>query len=216
VRIFPQTRAGNIRLAFLLVVLLIMFGRAYAWPFYWYLSYHPQEGDLIFQSLPKIDIVEAIEGVSGSPYSHCGVVVSRQGKWRVNEALVTVHDTPLFEWIARGRGARFCVYRLKPEFGVHIPALLKALEKYQGRPYDARYRLDDESIYCSELIFKAFKDASGIELGKLMKLGEMNWKPYAKTIMEFEGADPPLDRLMITPGHLAQAEQLVSVFTNGL
>jgi len=38
--------------------------------------------------------------------------------------------------------------------------MLACCEKYLGRPYDYRYQLDDESIYCSELIYKSFRDAT--------------------------------------------------------
>lgn len=167
---------------------------------------------MIFQSLSaNSDLVRAIEGVTESPYSHCGVVYKKGGKWFVNEAIINVHSTPLFQWIRRGRWDRFDVYRLKPEFQKHIPEFIASLKPYQGRPYDFRYRLEDDSIYCSELIYHAFYDATGIHLGKIDKLGDLNWRPYEKTIIKYEGGDPPLERTMITPVGLAQAPQLRKV-----
>ncbi|MDB4673705.1 hypothetical protein OAF27_02710, partial [Verrucomicrobiales bacterium] len=38
-------------------------------------EYEPQVGDIFFQSLPKNDVVDAIERATGSPYSHCGILV---------------------------------------------------------------------------------------------------------------------------------------------
>ena len=38
-------------------------------------DYQPREGDIIFQSLPKMDLVLAIEGCTESKFSHCGVVI---------------------------------------------------------------------------------------------------------------------------------------------
>ena len=49
---------------------------------------------------------------------------------------------------------------LRDEHREHIPETLRCCEKYLGRPYDYRYQLDDESIYCSELIYKSFRDAT--------------------------------------------------------
>lgn len=209
-KLFPKSKLGKIRLLILLsIVIYLLF------PFlYWYISYHPQEGDILFQSLLKTELVKLIEGISDSSYSHCGVVVNRNGKWYVNEAIGSVHDTSLFLWTIRGRGHRFAVYRLRDEFKKYIPSFIKTLEKYQGKPYDFKYDLDDDYIYCSELIFKAFKDATNIELGKLVRFGDLNWQPYKETIIKYEGGDPPLDRLIITPKHLSEAEQLTKVVTH--
>ena len=77
------------------------------------------------------------------------------------------------------------------------------------RPYDTRYKMDDDRIYCSELIYKAYRAASGGgEAGRLVRLGDLNWGKYERTIIELEGGPPPLDREMITPRDLALAPQL--------
>ena len=180
---------------------------------YW--NYSPQEGDIIFQSLPHCALVDAIEGVSGSAFSHCGVVAHENDEWVVYEALAPVGATQLGEFVDRGRGRAFAVYRLRDEFRRHIPALLDAVRSYTGRPYDARYRLDDDNIYCSELIWKAYRTASGAELGRLVRLGDLNWRPFIETIEYYEGAAAPLDRKMITPIELARAPQLRFVCGHG-
>ena len=63
--------------------------------------YSPQEGDILFQSLPHSPLVAAIEGVSGSSLSHCGVVTKSGNGWAVLEAIGPVQETALHEWIAR-------------------------------------------------------------------------------------------------------------------
>ena len=183
-------------------------------PAIWYVQYQVEEGDIIFQALPKVnDLVKMIEGVTESPYSHCGVVTRENGNWIVVEAVSPVRKTSLYWWIARGRGwGKFAVYRLKEEHREHIPRFIEELEPFMGRPYDMKYRMDDERIYCSELVYKAWKNATGEELGELKKLGEMNWEPYEKTIRKYEGGPPPLERLIITPRHLSEARQLEKVF----
>ena len=177
-------------------------------------DYSPQVGDVIFQSLSlKSDLVVAIEGITRSKYSHCGIVVKQKGIWYVNEASGHVQNTPLFQWLRQSRDMKAYVYRFKKKYAENIPKLIKALKKYQGLPYDVKYRLNDNKIYCSELIYRAYKDATGNELGKLIALGDMNWKPYRKTIEKYEGAAPPLKRLMITPAALSMAKELYKVAT---
>ena len=181
-------------------------------------AYEPKAGDVVFQALPKtIDLVIAIEGVTKSNYSHCGVVIKGEdGNWRVFESIGVVGSIPLHRWVARGRGAKFAAFRLKPEPAANLPAFLDALPKYAGRPYDSRYRMDDRFIYCSELVFKAYRDATGEPLGKLVRLGDLNWRPHVATIRKYEKGDPPLDREMITPIDLSKAPQFKKVFDNGM
>jgi len=175
-------------------------------------SYVPMEGDLVFQSLPKGDLVKAIEGISGSHYSHVGIVFHRQDGWYVREAVGDVHDTPLAAWEARGRFHHaFDVFRLRPEYQQYVPAMVQRSAVYLGRPYDYKYDMDEEHIYCSELVYKAMLDASGIRLGKLQRLGDLNWQPYRRTIEAYEGGKPPLEREMVTPRSMSEAPELVEV-----
>ncbi len=188
------------------------FGPAYV--AYW--SYSPQEGDILFQSLPHSRLVNAIEGVSESPYSHCGIVAKEDGAWVVYEAFHQVEVTPLKEFLFRGRNQGFAVYRLKEKYRQHIPDTLRNAKKYLGRPYDVRYRMDDECIYCSELIYKAYRDSTGEELGSLARLGDLPWRPHEKTIIHFEGGPVPLDREIVTPKQMSLADQLELVFVHGI
>jgi hypothetical protein len=182
-----------------------------------YRSYQPQEGDVLFQSLPESRLVRAIEGATRSPFSHCGVVAKEDGRWVVYEAFKPVGPVPLRTFTARGRNEAFAVYRLKSAHQKHVPAMLDQVRSYRGRLYDERYRLDDnaEAIYCSELIYLGYRAASGEPLGKLVTLGQLNWKPYSELIERIEQAPPPTDREIITPRDLAAAEQLERVYAYG-
>lgn len=188
---------------------IAVFGGLYG-PAYWAIwSYTPQEGDVVFQSLPRSPLVNAIEGVSRSPYSHCALVARKDGQWIVYEAFHRVEATPLRTFLFRGREHGFAVYRLRPSYRDFVPATIENATQYLGRPYDVRYRMDDEQIYCSELIFKAYRQASaGDELGKPIRLGDLNWRPFVATIEHFEGGPAPLDREIITPQALAAAPEL--------
>lgn len=175
--------------------------------------YSPREGDVVFQSLPRGDLVDAIEGITNSPFSHCGVVMrNADGRWVVHEAIGVVRETPLYLWIVRGRGARIDAWRWR-EIGAKDPAALRAaLGKQAGKPYDYRYAPGDEEIYCSELVFKAYRDAYGAELGVWEKLGDLNWRPFEAFIREMEGGPLPLERPMITPVGVTRSGTLEKVY----
>ncbi|MFN0080433.1 MAG: YiiX/YebB-like N1pC/P60 family cysteine hydrolase [Prosthecobacter sp.] len=174
-------------------------------------SYMPRQGDIVFQSLPHIPVIDAIEGCTHSPYSHCGIVVKQDDVWYVLEAIGPVRITRLDRWIDQGREDAFAVCRLKPDFQPKVGAMITAAEKFIGLPYDIQYELDDEKIYCSELIYKGFKAATGQALGKIVKLGDLDWKPHAQVIRAIAGDPVPLEREIITPRDLAKAEQLEEV-----
>ena len=171
--------------------------------------YQPREGDVVFQSLQHAPLVNTIEGVTESPYSHCGLVAKRADEWVVIEALDGVEETALREFLVRGRKHGFAVYRLRDEYQLLVQQTVANARTYLGLPYDARYQMDDEKIYCSELIYKAFRDAAeGASLGELVRLGDLNWQPHVEAISYFEGGPVPLEREMITPWGMAQASQL--------
>ncbi len=180
-------------------------------------DYRPQHGDVIFQMLANSRLMEMIAGTTGSDYTHCGIVEYRYGNWWVIEAVGPVRSIRMESWIKRGRDKGFAVYRLKNTEDAAINKFIAAANTYLGRPYDIRYRFDDEYIYCSELVFKAYRTATGDDLGEIVQLKDLNWQPYTNLIRELEMGGPvPLERKIITPLHLAQAEQLEFVFARDI
>lgn len=216
IRLSPGTKAGKFRFAILVALLLLVLVDLVAIPVYWTRKYHPREGDFIFQSLLKSELVRLIEGATNSPFSHVGIVTRNEaGHWVVLEAMGTVHETPLWQYIARGRLDHFAVYRLRQEYARFIPAFMSEIGKYQGRPYDYRYDMDEDFIYCSEFPYKAFMAVAGMPLGKTERIGELDWKPFEKTIRKMDGGGLPLERVLISPVNLSRAGQLELVFNNG-
>ena len=184
-------------------------------------GYTPLPGDIVFQSFPPNPLTLAIEGSTSSPLSHCGIVATRTDRkakgveWVVIEAVGPVKETPLAEWIQRGRDHHLAVFRLQDDLTGQIPRILAAARRYTGRPYDSRFRWDDQAIYCSELVHKAVRDATGTQLGKMEKLGSLNWKPHEATIRALEGGDPPLTREMVTPVSITRDPKLKRAFVTG-
>lgn len=204
-------------LSALSLLVAVLWCVTYLPPYLAYRNYEPQDGDVIFQSLPFSRLVNAIEGATRSPYSHCGIVAKENDRWVVHEAFGAVGSTPLHTYLKRGRNQAFAVYRWRPEFQQHVPQVLAEVRKYRGRPYDERYRLDDDAaaIYCSELIYLAYRTAANESLGELVTLGELKWRPYIDLIERLERAPPPLNREIITPRNLAEAKQLQPAYAYG-
>lgn len=122
----------------------------------------------------------------------------------VAEAIGEVRETPLWEWLIRGRGSKVAAFRSSAFQSADIEKLRTEIRGMMGLPYDYRYAPGDDSIYCSELISKAFERATKIELGKWEALGSLNWKPFETFIRNMEAGELPLDRLMVTPASITR------------
>ena len=208
----PKSRLGKIRFALLLLLLLT------TWIIFrpdrvgLYLLSAKREGDILFQSLPRGPLVDAIEGVTESPWSHCGILLKVDGRWVVAESIGHVRYTPLYDWMLRGRRFRVESYRLR-----HLPEdfrdrVVAQVELLHGKFYDIRYAPEDDEIYCSELVYKVYDRGLGIKIGKWERFGDLNWKPFEAFIRETEGGPVPLERPMITPVGLTRSVLVEKVF----
>lgn len=172
-----------------------------------------RDGDIIFHTSRSTQS-EAIQRATHSPYSHVGLVFHRDGKPYVLEAVATVRYTPLAQWTARGAGGNFVVRRLKDDLtGAQSSKLRAAAEKYSARPYDLYFEWSDARIYCSELVWKAYHEALGLEIGKRQQLRDFHLDdPVVKAKMrERYGEHVPLDEPVISPGAQFASELLETV-----
>ncbi|MES2569046.1 MAG: YiiX/YebB-like N1pC/P60 family cysteine hydrolase [Verrucomicrobiota bacterium] len=216
-KLLPDSKASLLRASVIFLILVAACFYRNLFSLFQLAAYQPAEGDILFQSLPHGELVDAIEGVTLSPWSHCGVVMQVDGRWQVAEAIGYVRHTPLALWILRGRSGHFEAYR--PVSSVTLPAqkqlhdsLTTALASRMGRYYDFRYAPDDSEIYCSELVFKAYRDAFGLELGKWEELGQLNWKPFEAFIRTLENGPVPLQRPIITPVGITRSPLLQRIY----
>jgi len=181
-------------------------------------AYEPREGDVVFQALPlDVDLMAAIEGITQSHFTHAGAVVRHEGEWKVIEAVGEgVVYTPWEKWKAASRDGRWAVYRVKAKHSEHVPGFVRQLHPHAGKPYDFKYQITTDKLYCSELVFQAWKTATGQEMGQLIKLGDMNWRPHHATIEKYNEGPVPLEREIISPVALSRAQQLELVYNHGL
>jgi len=175
-----------------------------------------RDGDLIFQTSRSSQSV-AIQRATGSPYSHMGLVFVRDGTPYVFEAIATVRFTPLDRWIARGAGQHFVVKRLRNADTVldaaGISHLRTAALRFAGRPYDLTFEWSDDRIYCSELVWKAYDRALGLDIGALTTLRDFNLSdPAVRAKMrERYGDTVPLNEPVISPVAMFRSNLLVTV-----
>jgi uncharacterized protein YycO len=172
-----------------------------------------RDGDIIFHTSRSAQSL-AIQRASHSPYSHVGLVFHRDGKPHVFEAIATVRYTPLAQWTARGTGGEYVVRRLKKPLSADQARRLRAAaEKYAGRPYDLYFEWSDDRIYCSELVWKAYHDALGLELGARQKLEDFDLSdPVVRSKMrERYGKNVPLKEPVISPGAQFASPLLLTV-----
>jgi uncharacterized protein YycO len=180
-------------------------------------NYEPKNGDIIFQTSQSRQSL-AIQNATRSPYSHMGIVYIRDGKPFVFEAVEPVHSTPLQAWIDRGEGKHFVVRRLKNAAeALTREALDRMLEEgkpFEGRHYDLVFEWTDEKLYCSELVWKIYNRALGLEIGKLQTISEFDLSDPAVQgkIRERWGGSPPPDQIVISPVAIFENDLLVTVY----
>lgn len=126
-----------------------------------------QEGDIVFQ-MSKSKQSPLIALATGSPYTHCGIVVEKSGQFYVLEAINTVSLTPIDKWIKRGRFKQ-CKSRRVLKTAKKI-----RYKKYLGKRYDLQFSFNNDKYYCSELVWLIYKEQFGIELCKPKKVSEYN------------------------------------------
>ncbi len=168
-------------------------------------------GDVVLQT-SRSSRSALIRKASDSPYSHVGLVeVAKDGVF-VLEAVQPVSRTPWKTWKARGAGGKVTVLRAK---GLEAPTLANVVAEAKrelGKPYDARYRWDDESIYCSELVAKAFERGGKLNVGKQQQVKSLQLSAADLALGPKLGIDP--EQTLLTPASLAEDPQFVLVHTD--
>lgn len=177
-------------------------------------EYRYMTGDLVFQSTSG-EQAKAIRAATGSRYTHCGVVFEQDGTFKVLEASQPVKITPLEEFRKRSLPGTFEVRRLKEPLSSEAIEAGRDWGKQQiGLNYDPHFRWDDQTLYCSELVWKVFKKA-GVELcpTKRFRDYELESPEVKKVIADRYGSKDkmPQEEPVVSPGDLADSPLLVPV-----
>lgn len=189
-------------------------------------------GDIVFQETTT-SASDAIMLASGTQYTHVGIVeIDKGGRPIVIEAAGPVQTVPLRDWIEKGNGSRVTIKRIKGLDEAQAKAATASARRYLGRPYDHYFYETRDQIYCSELVYAAFKDGPGIAVGREEKVRDLNidtaaaqklirqrWKthPLCKTrsARTFEACYALiLDQTLVTPASIARDTRMELVYTS--
>jgi hypothetical protein len=175
-----------------------------------------EDGDVIFQTSESPQC-EAVRIATNSKFSHCGIIYNINGKPFVFEAVQSVKLTRLEDWIASGKDKKYRVRRLKNAAEILTPETLQKMKDYSqqfmGKDYDAYFEWTDRRIYCSELIWKIYKNAANIELSEIKRLKNFNLKDerVQKILKERYGNTIPLEEKVVSPADLADTDILETI-----
>ena len=175
-----------------------------------------QTGDIIFQTSKSYQS-KAIQLATHSKYSHVGILYEENTVLYVYEAIQPVKMTLLTEWIKRGKDSHYVVKRLKNAAEILNPntilKLKKVGEKYINKDYDSYFEWSDEKIYCSELVWKIYKEATGIEIGKLERLADFDFSSQIvkQAMKERYQNTIPLNEKVISPEAIFRSDKLITI-----
>ncbi len=175
-----------------------------------------KNGDIIFQT-SKSSQSKAIQLATNSKYSHMGIIYENDGKFFVFEAVEPVKLTPLQEWKNRGENGHYVIKRIKNSENILTNRVVNEMkvygEKFKGKSYDIYFEWSDDKIYCSELVWKIYKEVANIEIGKLERLSDFDLSNeiVQNKMKERYGENIPMNEKVISPAEMFNSENLITI-----
>ena len=154
-----------------------------------------RQGDIVFRfgdarvMRGMVPLSLFIARATGSPFSHTGIVAIEDGSPVVYDcSSAGIQRQPFEVWMLDCVGA-LGVKRLKPEHRERIAGVIAYCRAAFERqvPFDYEFRMEDDSLYCLELVEKAFR-SQGLALSEPVRIGD--WEYLANF---------PLTALLIPP-----------------
>lgn len=188
-----------------------------------------QDGDLIFQTSTS-NQAGAILAATASPYIHVGIIKHTKQGVVVIEAAETVRETPLKTWVDHGILKRVAIYRNPHLTAKQKQLIISSIQPLYGKTYDIFFLFDNDSVYCSELVQRAYK-AAGISIGKVQDIAELNLDNIlVKRLIKRRWQQHPvckaqhysftqcyhyiLKQTVVTPVSITKDKQFIQVYSN--
>ncbi len=176
-----------------------------------------KNGDIVFVSNSNFEEGKAIQAVSKSPLTHCGILFKEDDKWYVYEAVQPIKKTPLKDFHKTDGSETYLVRRLKHDDIVLTKDVTDKLHKYlksnEGKDYDHLFGWGNDKMYCSELVWKAYYEAARVKVGQIKMVGDYDLSdPVVKKQVELRyGKAVPVTEPTITPGGVYESKLLKTV-----
>lgn len=166
-----------------------------------------RDGDLVFRRgiSPESEAVLRLDSAGGQ-YSHVGIVINDNGKWKVVHAVPGESDDgidrvkiePIDTFFLSTRAEHGAIMRLRGCDAATARSAAQNAAKYakQGTPFDYNYNwLDTTHLYCTQLISVAYSSAGVNILRHVTRMNDKNAK-----------------NLIIFPGDIASNDSLIVIF----
>lgn len=177
-----------------------------------------KNGDIIFLQ-SRTDQSYALEEATKSIWTHTGIILLHNQRWVVAEASSTVRYTPLEQFISKGKFKRYVVKRPKvPFFNSDSDAnkkLVKRVANFIGKPYDIYFRWGNDSIYCSELVWKVYEPFGVLSKPQKMKDLELTGPHVQNLILKrykHNGIELNLEELIVSPVSIFNSNKIYLVY----
>ena len=189
-------------------------------------DFNLREGDLLFQDLDDSPICDAIElvtpGYKNGNFSHIGLIVSDNSKLLVLEAIPPkIILTEVNDFLSRSKdkdgNPKVIVGRLKEKYRHTIKNAIEFSKNKLGESYDNLFLINNNSYYCSELIYEAFLKDSIFNLYKMKFVHPENgeilpvWEEYYNNLNK----EIPQNELGINPGVISISNKIDIIYIYG-
>ncbi|GEM52134.1 hypothetical protein EB1_19240 [Empedobacter brevis NBRC 14943 = ATCC 43319] len=180
-----------------------------------------QNGDLIFVGAQTEELSGAISRVTKlsdqTNFDHVGLIE------KTSDSIFVLHAAPMggsqreeihhFYTSQTEKNNQIVIYRLKKEYQSTIPHAIEKAKTMLGKPYNWLYILNDNELYCSDFVERAFRD------DKVFELIPMNFKNKETGIIDNfwvdfyrkKGKEVPQDEPGTNPNQLATSEKLIRI-----
>lgn len=164
-----------------------------------------RDGDLALRQGTGLDSEAVLRlDSAGGQYSHIGIVVNDNGKWKVvhavpgesRDGIDRVKIEPIDTFFLSTRAAHGAVMRLRGCSAVAAREAAQSAARLAGVPFDYNYNWQDTTrLYCTQLIAVAYSSAGIDLLSGVPRLSGRNTK-----------------NIIVFPGDIASNDSLTTIF----
>ena len=180
-----------------------------------------KNGDLIFVGAQTEELSGAINRVTKlsdeTNFDHVGLIE------KTSDSIFVLHAAPMggsqreeihhFYTSQTEKNNKIVIYRLKDNYQKTIPNAISKAKTMLGKPYNWLYILNDDELYCSDFVERAFRNDNVFELipmnFKNQETGKIDdfWVDFYRK----KGKDVPQDEPGTNPNQLASSEKLIKI-----